>query len=141
MRRTLLLGMMVTVFGVAASMVPADEEAKSEKKAQAPYVHVVIFRMKENAPKDAVEKAIADCHALLAKVPSVRIVRAGRPAAKGTPDVPKMQYDFALLVLVEDAEGLETYLKHPLHLKFVQKHGPYFDSQKLQIFDFLDQSK
>jgi hypothetical protein len=140
MRLTLLFGMMVTVLGTVVSMAPADE-AKSEKKGHAPYAHVVIFRMKENAPKDAVDKAIADCHALLAKVPSVRMVRAGRPAAKGTPDVPKMQYDFALLVLVEDAEGLEAYLKHPLHLKFVEKHGPHFDREKLQIFDFLDQVK
>jgi|YelNatPaOPRAMG01_1025707.scaffolds.fasta_scaffold414971_1 hypothetical protein len=139
MRRTLLLSMLVVAIGTTANAVSAD--AKSDKKGHAPYAHVVVFRMKENAPKDAVEKALADCHELLAKIPSVRSVRAGRPAAKGTPDVPKMQYDFALLVLVEDADGLEAYLKHPLHLEFVKKHGPYFDREKLQVFDFLDQSK
>ncbi len=139
MRRTLLLSMLVVAIGATANAVSAD--AKSDKKGHAPYAHVVVFRMKENAPKDAVEKALADCHELLAKIPSVRSVRAGRPAAKGTPDVPKMQYDFALLVLVEDADGLEAYLKHPLHLEFVKKHGPYFDREKLQVFDFLDQSK
>lgn len=138
MRRIVLFGMMV--IGVTASVVFAAD-AKSDKKGHAPYAHVVIFRMKENAPKDAVEKAIADCHELLAKVPSVRSVRAGRPAAKSTPDVPKMQYDFALLVLFEDADGLETYIKHPLHLEFIRKHGSHFDREKLQIFDFLDQSK
>jgi hypothetical protein len=140
MRRTLLFAMMMMAIGVMASVVLADE---ANREKQAPYAHVVIFRMKENAPKDAVEKAIADCHELLAKIPSVRSVRAGRPAAKGTNEkgVPKMQYDFALLVLVEDADGLEAYLKHPLHLKFVEKHGPHFDREKLQIFDFLDQSK
>ena len=137
MRRFLPFAMMI---GVLASTALADE-AKSDKNGSVPYVHVVVFRMKEDAPKDAVEKAIADCRELLAKVPSVRSVRAGRPAAKGTPDVPKMQYDFALLVLLEDANGLEAYLKHPLHLKFVEKHGPYFDREKLQVFDFLDQSK
>jgi len=131
--------MLVVAIGTTANAVSAD--AKSDKKGHAPYAHVVVFRMKENAPKDAVEKALADCHELLAKIPSVRSVRAGRPAAKGTPDVPKMQYDFALLVLVEDADGLEAYLKHPLHLEFVKKHGPYFDREKLQVFDFLDQSK
>jgi hypothetical protein len=128
------------MIAVLASAASADE-ARSDKKGNAPYAHVVIFRMKEDAPKDAVEKAITDCRELLAKIPSVRSVRAGRPAAKGTPDVPKMQYDFALLVLVEDADGLEAYLKHPLHLKYVEKHGPYFDREKLQVFDFLDQSK
>ena len=68
-------------------------------------------------------------------------MRAGRPAAEGTPDVPKMQYDFALLVLFEDAAGLKAYIDHPLHVKFVQKHGPNFNMEKLQIFDFMDQSK
>lgn len=134
MRRILLFGMMVMVIGCAA-------ETQIDKEKRAPYAHVVVFRMKEDTPKDAVEKAIADCRELLAKIPSVRSVRAGRPAAKGTPDVPKMEYDFALLVLVENADGLEAYLKHPLHLKYVEKHGPNFNMDKLQVFDFLDQSK
>jgi len=140
MRRILLFGMMVLAVGLTVSAASPDE-AKSDKKGQAPYVHVVVFRMKEDAPKDAVEKALADCRELLAKVPSVRSVRAGRPAAEGTPDVPKMQYDFALLVLFEDAAGLKAYIDHPLHVKFVQKHGPNFNMEKLQVFDFMDQSK
>lgn len=138
MRRIVLFAMLVAA-GLTARA--AADEAKSGKKGHAPYAHVVVFRMKKDAPKDAVEKAIADCNELLAKIPSVHSVRAGRPAAKSTPDVPKMEYDFALLVLVEDADGLEAYLKHPLHLKYVEKHGPYFDREKLQVFDFLDQSK
>jgi hypothetical protein len=140
MRRILLFAMMVLAAGLTVSAAWTDE-AKSDKKGHAPYAHVVVFRMKEGAPKDAVENAIADCRELLAKVPSVRSVRAGRPAAKGTPDVPKMEYDFALLVLFDDADGLKTYIDHPLHRKFVAKHGPHFDREKLQIFDFLDQSK
>jgi hypothetical protein len=130
----------MTLAGVTA-IAAAVEEKKTDNKPHAPYAHVVIFRMKKDAPKDAVEKAIADCHELLAKIPKVHSVRAGRPAAKGTPDVPKMQYDFALLVLVDDAAGLEMYLKHPLHLKFVDKHGPSFDMTKLQVFDFMNQMK
>jgi hypothetical protein len=139
MRRTLPFAMVLVVLG-AANAVPA-EQTTADKKAHAPYVHAVIFRMKKDAPKDAVEKAIRDCHEMLAKVPSVRSVRAGRPATKGTPDVPKMEYDFGLLVLVDDADGLKEYLEHPLHLQFVKKHGPYFDLEKLQVFDFMNQSK
>ncbi len=97
--------------------------------------------MKKDAPKDAVEKAITDCHESLAQIQWVRSISVGRPAAKGTPDVPKMEYDFALIVFVDDAAGLEKYLKSPLHLKFVDKHGPFFDMKKLQVFDFMDQMK
>src|SRR5690349_19238524 len=120
MRWTLLCGMVLALAGAAATLIPAAE-TKADAKTKAPYAHVVIFRMKKDAPKEAVEKAIADCHEYLAKIESVRSVRAGRPAAKGTPDVPKMAYDFALLVLVDDADGLQKYLQDPLHLKFVDK--------------------
>lgn len=140
MRRTLHFVMMLIPVVAMSSAVNAADDT-SDKKGHAPYVHAVVFRMKKDAAKDAVEKAIADCHELLAKIPAVRSVRAGRPAAKGTPDVPKMEFDFALLVLVDDADGLEKYLKHPLHLQFVAKHGPAFDMEKLQVFDFLNQSK
>ncbi len=140
MKRAVLFGMLLCAFGGSVNLSPAADD-KSEKKGAAPYVHCVVFRMKKDAAKDAVESAIADCHKLLAKIPSVRSVRAGRPVAKGTPDVPKMEYDFALLVLVDDDAGLEAYLKHPLHLQFVAKHGPAFDAEKLQVFDFLNQSK
>jgi hypothetical protein len=135
MMRTLLGGILLGLFGALASPATAEEAKK------APYVHVVIFRMKADAPSDAVEKAIGDCHTLLSKIPVVRSVRAGRPSDKGTPDVPKMKYDFGLLVLVDDAEGLDGYLKHPLHLKYVEKHGPYFDMSKLEVFDFQNQAK
>lgn len=140
MRRKLLFGMVLLLIGVMARVTPA-EETKADKKGHAPYVHVVIFRMKKDAPKDAIKKAIADCHELLTKVPAVRSVRAGRPAAKGTPDVPKMHYDFALLVLLDNEDGLKAYLKHPWHLKFVARHGPSFDMEKLQVFDFMNESK
>ncbi|HTU23015.1 MAG TPA: Dabb family protein [Gemmataceae bacterium] len=140
MRRSLLFAMVLMLIGVTARTTPA-EEPKADKKGHAPYVHFVVFRMKKDAPKDVVEKAITDCHELLAKIPSVRSVRAGRPAAHGTPDVPKMQYDFALLVLVENAEGLQGYLKHPSHLNYVKKYERFFDMEKLQVFDFLNQMK
>lgn len=140
MRRTLLCGILLALASAAAFLVPA-EQTRADTTTKAPYVHVVIFRMKKDAPKDAVEKAIADCHESLAKIEGVRSVRAGRPAQMGTPDVPKMEYDFALLVLVDDAAGLQKYIEHPLHKKFVDKHGPFFDMTKLQVFDFMNQMK
>ncbi len=140
MRRVVLFAALSACIVGSAKLAPAADD-KGAKTGAAPYVHCVVFRMKKDAAKDAVESAIADCHKLLAKIPAVRSVRAGRPDGKGTPDVPKMEYDFALLVLVDDAAGLEAYLNHPLHLQFVAKHGPAFDAKKLQVFDFLNQSK
>jgi hypothetical protein len=71
----------------------------------------------------------------------VRSLRAGRPADKGTPDLAKKNYDLALVILVDDFAGLDAYLKHESHLKFVEKHGKNFDMEKLQVFDFLNAKK
>jgi hypothetical protein len=119
-----------------AAPVVADEKKADRDKGSALYVHVVIFTLKKDAPKNAVSQAMADCEDLLAKIPSVRTLRAGRPAEKGTPDLAKKNYDMALVIFVDDFAGLEAYLKHPNHLKFVEKHGKHFDLEKLQVFDF-----
>jgi hypothetical protein len=129
------LGLLVAPAGVAAA------EGKADGPASAPYVHVVIFRMKKDAPSDAVEKVIADCHRLLAKIQSVRGVKAGRPAKESTPKLARKDYDLALLVLVDDYAGLKSYLEDPLHLKFVELYEKWFDMEKLQVFDFEDQKK
>ena len=115
------------------------KDAKPEKSA-AKYVHVVVFTVKKDAPKDAVSSAIADCHSLLTTIPTVRSLKVGRPAAKATP-VAKKDYDFALIVEFDNADGLMTYLEHPQHKKFLAKHAEHFDMQKLQVFDFSDEKK
>jgi hypothetical protein len=122
----------------------AAEDAKPAKGkggTRGAYAHVVVFTMKKGAPKGAVADAIADCHKLLAKIDAVRGVRAGRPSKEATPKLARTDYDFALLILVDDAAGLKSYLEDPLHLQFVEKHGKHFDTEKLLIFDFLNQKK
>jgi hypothetical protein len=106
-------------------------------------VHFVVFRMKKDAPADAVEKVVADCHAMLEPIPSVRILKVGRPAPadQSTPKVASHDYDVALIVFFDDPAGLKTYLDHDLHQKFVKTYEPYFDMDKLQVFDFSDQKK
>jgi hypothetical protein len=136
--RTGLLGAALALLVVAGAN--ADEKvAKGAEGAKGGLVHVVIFRMKKDAPKEAVDEAIKDCHAMLAKISAVRSVRAGRPAKGGTRDLAKKDYDFGLLVLVDDADGLQSYLKDPQHLAFVKKHGKHFDMEKIRIFDFMNQ--
>jgi hypothetical protein len=141
MMRT-LLGAAILV-GLMASALSAQKPRVNPDRAaiHPPYAHVVVFRMKKDAPNDATSKAIADCRNLLSTIPAVRSVHAGRPAKETTPDVPKMEYDFALIVLVDDAKGLKAYLEHPMHLEYVKRHGKNFDMEKLQVFDFVNQAK
>jgi hypothetical protein len=116
----------------------ADEKAAKEKGG---FVHVVLFTMKKGTSASAVEDVVKDCHKVLAKIAAVRSVKAGRPAEKGSPVGLKKNYDLALLVLIDDADGLKAYLDDPLHVAFVKKHGEKFDMEKLQVFDFMNQQK
>jgi hypothetical protein len=141
-RKLLLVAVLAAAWTMAGhnSLEPNRATAKEDKKA-ALYVHTVIFYLNKDAPKDAASDMIADAHELLAKIPSVREVRAGRPAEKATPTFAKNDYQVGLLVLFDDADGLKTYLEHPLHLKYVEKHLKHVDEKKLLVYDFVNQAK
>ena len=138
MRRTGLLGAALALL-VVAGVYAEEKGARGAEGAKGGLVHVVIFRMKKDAPKDAVEEAIKDCHRLLAKISAVRAVKAGRPAEHGTPKLAKKNYDFALLILVDDSDGLKAYLDDPQHLEYVKRHGKHFDMERMEVFDFRDE--
>jgi len=136
MRYNRVLGLALAGLVLCAAAAQAREEQK-----MAPLVHCVIFRMKKDAPADAVDQVIADCHKMLAKIRSVRSVRAGKPAKTGTDEKLKKPFDVGLLVLCDDVAGLKAYIEDPLHKEFVAKYGKYFDIEQLQVFDFEDQKK
>jgi hypothetical protein len=126
---------------LGASVQAEDKPAGKAKTAGVGYVHVVIFTMKKDAPANAVEDVIKDCHEMLAKISSVRSVKAGRPSKDIAEKVVKTDYDVGLLVLVDDFEGIKAYRDDPLHVAFVKKHGKFFEMKKLQVFDFVDAKK
>src|SRR5262249_23217950 len=121
--------------GLAASDMPAS----AADKADAPYIHAVIFYLKKDAPKDEAKALIADATELLAKIPTVRGVKAGLPAEKSTPKFAVTDYQVGLLVFFDNFDGLKTYLDHPLHVKYVEKHEKHID--KVVVYDFINQLK
>jgi hypothetical protein len=129
---------------LAAPGRTADRLDKLDKAAAdkpAPFVHVVIFTMKKDAPEGEADALIADAHELLQTIPSVRGLKVGKPSEKSSPRAAHKKYDVGLMVLFEDAEGMETYLKHPQHLKYVDKHLKHVDEEKLVVYDFVDTKK
>ncbi|GIW83024.1 MAG: hypothetical protein KatS3mg105_4831 [Gemmatales bacterium] len=122
----------------ALTLVAAPAHAQ-DKKSHAPYVHVVVFYVKKDAPKGTIEAVIADAHKLLADIPSVRLLKIGRPAEKSTPEVSVKDYQVGLLCLFDDYAGLKAYLEHPQHLKYVAKHKDHFE--KVLVYDFINQKK
>lgn len=106
--------------------------------ARAPFVHAVIFTLKKDAPEGEADALIADAHELLGSIPSVRGLRAGKPAEKSSDKFVQKDYQVGLVVGFEDAEGLKVYLEHPQHLKYVEKHLKNVDTDHLRVFDFVD---
>jgi hypothetical protein len=132
----------VAIMVVAGAAVRSAAEKKEEAaKKKAGYVHTVIFTLKKDAPKDEEAQMIADCHEMLGKIPTVRELRAGRPAEKGTPRLAKKDFSVILTIFFDDYDGLMTYDKHELHKKFVEKHLPHVEVEKLLVYDSEDQAK
>jgi hypothetical protein len=132
----LALGGVVLVGSWANTARTADKA----DKAAAPFVHTVIFHVSKDAPPGEVDALITDANELLRPIPTVRDLRVGRPAEPGS-DIAKKDYQVGLLVLFDNYQGLKTYLDHPLHLKYVEKHLKHIDKDKLAIYDFVNQKK
>jgi hypothetical protein len=144
MKRNLPAAAVVVAAGVVlavAAVRSAAEKKEADKKSAGRFVHTVIFTLKKDAPKDEEAQMIADCHEMLGKIPSVKHLRAGRPAEKGTPRFAKKDYNVALTVIFDDADGLAAYDKSEPHQEFVKKHIPHVDTDKLIVYDYEDQAK
>ncbi|GBD35354.1 hypothetical protein HRbin36_00466 [bacterium HR36] len=111
-----------------------DEMKKLRGIVQAPYVHVVLFYLKSDAPNNHADTLVQDCQQLLGKIPSVRHVWAGPPAKQATPEVAQQDFQVGLVVLFDNYDDLKKYLDHPLHNKFVAKHNRYL--QRVIVHDF-----
>jgi hypothetical protein len=142
MRKMMIASALALAAAVPGTATTASVNAADQAdKPAAPYVHVVVFHLKKDAPKDAVDGLIADAHSMLRKIPSVRDLRIGWPPETATPQFAQKDYQVGLVVLFDDAEGLKTYLDHPLHLQYVDKHLKHVATDKLLVYDFVNQKK
>lgn len=121
-----------------------DDKGKTLQSALDGYrnaglVHVVILKLKSDAASSEVQSVIDDTNNLLSKIKSVRGVWAGKPSAKGTPDVAKDDYTVALAFVFDDAAGLKAYLDDPVHTKFADKHLKKWEAPI--VYDFEPKKK
>ncbi len=130
MRRLSVLLMGVTIGTVAGSM----GSLRAAEKTRPTFVHAVVFHLKKDVSPDASDRIIADARELLGHVPSVRELKVGRRAAKGTPELGRTDFEIGLLVLFDNADGLRAYLDHPKHKEYVARHLKEMES--VLVYDF-----
>jgi hypothetical protein len=103
--------------------------------AEAPFVHVVLFKLPPNAPADARSVMEEEIATKLAPLPTVEAIWWGTPADTAAPDRPMVdaRYEVGLMVLFKDKPALDAYLEHPDHVRFAQKWDTLCT---LRVFDF-----
>jgi len=121
---------------VACGVWAVESTRGTETPVKSALMHVVLFNLKGDAPPQAADDLIRDAHQMLAKVPVVTAVHAGR-RAPGDRDVHVKDFDVALSLRLKRAGDVQAYLDHPLHVEFAQKHGP--DVERIRVVDFYDE--
>lgn len=102
------------------------------------YIHAVTIPLKKNAPSDTAGKIVEACREFRA-IPSVRSLKVGRPAEKHSPEFVHKDYSVALVISVDNHEGLLAYLNHKIHKEFLANYGRYIDLDNVRVIDFEDE--
>ncbi|HXW06565.1 MAG TPA: Dabb family protein [Vicinamibacterales bacterium] len=81
-------------------------------------IHVVLFRPRPGLPSAARAALLSSLTAAARDIPSIKRLRAGRRFRHGRPGYEQgmaEDYEYALIVEFDDADGLARYLAHPAH--------------------------
>lgn len=97
-------------------------------------IHTVCFWLKDGAPRGERDRLAQSCRELLGKIPSVRNLWAGVPAATPKREVIDDSYDVGLTVVLDDLAAHDVYQEHALHKEFIARHKDHW--LRVRIYDF-----
>jgi hypothetical protein len=99
-----------------------------EAMKKSAYVHTVIFKIRSDAPPDIHKNLAIDIPGMLGKIPTVRGIWHGRRAEEASPEFAVKDFEVAMVLLFDNADGLKRYLDHPSHVAFVEKYLKHFET-------------
>ena len=99
---------------------------RSENMTMSTFVHAVFFTCKPSTPPTQIELLAKDCRSMLAQIPSVRLLKAGRREESMTREVNDTAYHVGLVVHFDDMSGYRIYADHPFHMDFIAKHKDHW---------------
>lgn len=120
----------LTASGIATVAASTGAYATSQKGKDL-FVHHVYFWLK-NPDKESDKAKLLEGLNKLAKVPTIKLVHIGTPAATNRSVIEK-GYAFSWLCFFESAADEEVYQKHPIHLKFVDDYSHLWE--KVIVYD------
>jgi hypothetical protein len=102
--------------------------------ADGPYRHVVLFKFKDSASKEQIQKVEEQFVALKSKIDTVVSLEWGTNVS---PENHAEGFTHCFFVTFKDKSGVETYLPHPAHKAFVEILHPILD--KVIVVDYVAQ--
>ena len=81
--------------------------------------HIVMFKLKPEAKKDAPERAKKELEAMVGVAPTLRSMEVGIDFAENNPSA-----DLVLTATFDDREALAAYAVDPVHLAFLAWFTP-----------------
>lgn len=125
-RRDFLKGSAAAGLGAALPVTDSSLTAPSEM-----FVHHVLFYLK-NVGNEADKAKLLEGLNKLAKVPTIKLVHIGTPAATNRAVIDR-NYTFSWLCFFDSAADEESYQKHPIHDEFRNNYASLWE--KVVIYD------
>ena len=116
--------------GSVAAGVTAGLPATAPKET---FVHHVLFYLK-NPGNEADKAKLLEGLNMLAKVPTIKMVHIGTPAATNRAVIER-SYAYSWLCLFDSAADEEVYQKHPIHDDFRNNYATLWE--KVVIYDAI----
>jgi quinol monooxygenase YgiN len=127
---------LLTVFVTALAMADHHQENTSKESGASAgaYRHVVIFKFKEEATKEQIQKVESEFAKLPDKIETVTGYEWGTNVS---PENHDQGYTHCFIVSFKDRAGLDVYLPHQAHQDFISVLKPILD--KVMVIDFVAQ--
>ena len=133
--RALACVAIVVTCGTLLAAATANWQAKTRDAAKDTIVHSVYFWFKDGVTEAQTEEFVRDGKALLAPLSCVKQLDIGRPLASARGAPVDRSYAVGVVVYFADQAGYDAYLKHPDHLKLIEKYKAIW--QKIVVYDFV----
>ena len=129
-RRTFVATAATLGASAAATAMPTMENRNKKQ-----LIHHVFFWLKNPDSKEDLEKLLTGLRTL-EKIPTIKKLHIGVPAATEKRDVIDSSYSASELMFFDDTAGQKVYQDHPIHQKFIQDCGHLWE--KVIVYDSMD---
>ena len=97
------------------------------------FTHVVRFWVKPETSETEKSSLLTDCTELLSKIPGIKFISAGVPAASER-EVVDTSYDVGMCIVFDTSAQHDVYQTHPIHLKFISRNKALW--KRVRVVDF-----